>query len=89
MWITPDEAVVMFARYCRARLGKTASQKVRAKAQELKERGDTEGHDIWNKVAEEIEKDSKSRQLPTFPPIRAGVTLAIKAQRATEPAPCD
>jgi len=89
MWITPDEAVVMFARYCCARFGRTASQKVRTKAQELKQRGDTEGHDIWNKVAEEIEKGSKSRQLPTFPPIRASVTLPITAQRATEPAPCD
>ena len=82
MWITADEAVVMFARFCRARLGKAASQKVRAKAQELKRCGDTEGHDIWNKVAEEIEKGNKSRQLPTFPPIRASVTAPITAQRA-------
>jgi len=89
MSITADEAVVMFARYCRARLGKTASQKVRAKAQELKQRGDTDGHDIWNKVAEEIEKGSKSRQLPTSPPVRANVTPPITAERATEPALCD
>ena len=56
MWITQDEAVVMFARYCRARFGKTASQQVRAKATALKKRGDIEGHAIWNKVADEIDK---------------------------------
>ena len=61
MQITPDEAVEMFARYCRARFGETATQKVRAKAKALHERGDTEGHAVWNKVADEIEKRSKRR----------------------------
>ena len=59
MWITQDEAVVMFARYCRARFGKSASGRARAQAKALKRRGDTEGHDVWSKVAEEIDKGTK------------------------------
>jgi hypothetical protein len=61
MWITEDEAVVMFARYCRARFGKSAIRQVRSKAAALEKRGDTKGHDVWNKVANEIEKKSKPR----------------------------
>ena len=56
MWITQDEAVVMFARYCRARFGKSAVYRVRAKAKALEKRGDIKGHHVWNKVADEIEK---------------------------------
>jgi hypothetical protein len=61
MLITSDDAVVMFARYCRARFGRKASQKVRAKAQALHERGDIEGHEVWNRVADEIEKRANPR----------------------------
>lgn len=55
MHITSHDAVVMFARYCRARLGKAASRKVRATAKALEERGDHEGHAVWNQVADEID----------------------------------
>jgi hypothetical protein len=61
MLITSDQAVVMFARYCRARFGKAATKQVRAKAKALQRCGDTEGHDLWNKVADEIEKGVKPR----------------------------
>ncbi len=61
MWITSSDAVVMFARYCHARLGRTASQQVRAKAKALRKRGDIEGYDVWNRVAEEIDKRAKPR----------------------------
>jgi hypothetical protein len=60
MWITEDQAIVMFARYCRARLGETASQRVRAKARALEKRGDAKGHYMWTKVAQEIEALAKS-----------------------------
>ena len=63
MIISSQEAVTMYARYCRARFGKAASRDVRKKANALKERGDTHGHEIWTKVAEEIEK-AKPRQRP-------------------------
>jgi hypothetical protein len=64
MWITQDEAVVMFARYCRARFGKPACEQVRAKAHALKMRGDMEGHDVWNKVADEIDRTHKHKSSP-------------------------
>ena len=70
MWITSDEAVVMFARYCHARFGKKAVQEVRTKARKLKKRGDIEGHDIWNRVADVIER-GKSRP-PTSAATPAG-----------------
>ena len=59
MHITSHDAVVMFARYCRARLGKAASRKVRATAETLEKRGDLEGHAVWNRVADEIDKGVK------------------------------
>jgi|HubBroStandDraft_6_1064221.scaffolds.fasta_scaffold245003_2 hypothetical protein len=61
MWITSDEAVVMFARYCSARFGGGASGKARAKAKALRKRGDVKGHDVWNQVADEIDKGTSSR----------------------------
>ncbi|HEY4921741.1 MAG TPA: hypothetical protein VII40_16685 [Xanthobacteraceae bacterium] len=61
MWITSDEAVVMFARYCRARFGGGASGKVRAKAKALRKCGDVKGHDVWNQVADEIDKGTSPR----------------------------
>jgi hypothetical protein len=59
MQVTPHDAVVMFARYCQARLGKAASRKVRATAKALEKRGDREGFVIWNQVADEIDKGVK------------------------------
>jgi hypothetical protein len=61
MWITSDEAVVMFARYCAARFGGAASRKARARARSLHKRGDVQGHDVWNRVADEIDKGTKSK----------------------------
>ena len=63
MWITQDEANVMFARYCRARFGKAAREQVRDKAKALKKRGDIDGYIVWNKVADEIEKLDRSAVL--------------------------
>ena len=59
MWITEDEAVVMFARYCRARFGVSASRQARGKAKSLRKRGDLRGGAVWNKVADEIEKEGQ------------------------------
>jgi hypothetical protein len=61
MWISSDEAVVIFARYCAARFGGAASHKARAKAKALHKRGDIKGHDVWNQVADEIDKGTKSK----------------------------
>ena len=64
MQVTADEAVVMFARYCRARFGSAASHKTRAQAKSLEKRGDARGHAVWNRVADEIEKAAKPRPRP-------------------------
>ena len=61
MHITQNEAVTMFARYCRARFGKKAVHRVRQKAKALQKRGDVEGHAVWNKVADEIERARSTR----------------------------
>ena len=59
MQVTSHEAVVIFACYCRARFGKAASHKARARAKTLERRGDTGGFAVWSEVAEEIEKGVK------------------------------
>ncbi len=68
MQVTSHDAVVMFARYCRARLGKAASRKVRATAKVLEKRGDLEGHAVWNQVADEIDKGVKPVSKPASKP---------------------
>jgi hypothetical protein len=48
MWITLPQAVSLYARYFRARHGLNASKIAADKAQQLKERGDLQGHQIWS-----------------------------------------
>ena len=62
MHVTTDQAVEMFARYYRARLGKQASRKARAKAESLQKRGDAQGQNIWNRVADRIESDKPKQK---------------------------
>lgn len=56
MWITRADAVEMYARFCLARYGEIAQQRVSAKAKYLAETGDTEGERIWNEVAAVIQR---------------------------------
>lgn len=60
MWVTHQDAIEMYARFCRAHYGTTASEMVRAKAMDLEKRGDQEGLRVWNEVAEEIEKRQRA-----------------------------
>ena len=53
--ITTDQAVDIYARFCRARYGTGASQIVAQKAVELRSQGDAEGERVWKKVKREIE----------------------------------
>jgi hypothetical protein len=62
MWIALPEAVTMYARFCRARYGMVASKMVRAKARELRLKGDFQGHKIWTDVAREIEHSTGTYQ---------------------------
>ena len=55
MWITPEEAVVIYARFCRARFGARAKDVVSAKARDLEKCGDLEGKRVWTEVARELD----------------------------------
>ena len=65
MWITHRDAVVMYAKFCRAHYGLNAHQKVKKRAQELGRNGDFDGEKIWNEVAAEIESASQ-QSTPLF-----------------------
>ena len=64
MWITLDEAIVMYARFCTARYGDAAVEKVKATADKLRNKGDLEGHRVWTQVAEQIEKRRRANSAP-------------------------
>ncbi len=57
MWPTHEDAVVMYAKFCRARYGLNAYEKVQNRAKELAESGDLDGEKIWSEVAAEIKKN--------------------------------
>ena len=65
MWITHEDAVAMYAKFCRAHYGFNAYQKVKNRAKELGQSGDTEGENIWNEVAAEIQ-NAPQRSAPLF-----------------------
>jgi len=57
MWIpTKDEAVFMYARHLRARHGAVASKLARKTAKTLQDAGDLEGYQIWNAVADAVDR---------------------------------
>jgi hypothetical protein len=55
MWISIDDAIKMYAHFCHSRYGAFACEKVKARARQLEEMGDLEGHRIWNQVAHELD----------------------------------
>ena len=57
MWVpTEDEAVLIYARFLKARHGAAASILARTTAKSLQENGDLEGHKIWNAVADAVDQ---------------------------------
>jgi hypothetical protein len=62
MWITREDAVEMYAKFCRAHYGFNAYQKVKNRAEQLAQSGDFEGERIWNQVASELEKTSQKNR---------------------------
>ena len=59
MWVpTQDEAVLMYARFLRARHGAIASKLARKKAKTLQDDGDLAGSKIWNAVADATDRPS-------------------------------
>jgi len=61
MWITLPEAVEIYARFFQSRYGAAASQVARRKAQQLEAKGDQQGCQAWNGVAQQIEQLSVVR----------------------------
>jgi hypothetical protein len=55
-WINLDEAIEIYARFCRARFGDMAMGKVRTRAMELRRAGDLEGGRVWDEVAKELDR---------------------------------
>jgi hypothetical protein len=56
MWVpTQDEAIVMFARFLKARHGTAAGKFARTTAETLQNEGDLEGHKVWNAVADAVD----------------------------------
>jgi hypothetical protein len=60
MWVTHQDAIEMYARFCRAHYGAAATETVRAKVRDLGKRGDLKGLRVWNEVAEGIEKQQRA-----------------------------
>jgi hypothetical protein len=58
MWPTHEDAIEMYARFCRAHYGFNAYGKVKKRAKQLASTGDLAGEKIWNEVAAEIEKST-------------------------------
>ena len=56
MWIDNDEAIKIYARFWTARHGAAGVEALRHKAGELRNRGDLKGSDVWNEVADEVQK---------------------------------
>jgi len=53
---------MMYARFCRARYGFNAYDKVSKRAKQLARSGDLAGEKIWSEVAAEIQKEPAPRQ---------------------------
>ncbi len=56
MYIGMKDAVAIYARACRARYGALAKRVVAEQAGVLLRKGDRDGAEIWQLVADEIEK---------------------------------
>jgi hypothetical protein len=53
--ITTDQAIEMYARFCRTRYGADARRMADARAAELGEAGDDEGERVWRAVTDRID----------------------------------
>ena len=52
----------MYARFLIARYGAAAGETAREKAKALQRQGDRNGHDVWNAVADVIERIHGARK---------------------------
>jgi len=66
MWITTDQAIDIYARYCKARFGARATKMTRARVAELRQSGDVEGERIWSEVSRRVEEQPCLAQEPAL-----------------------
>ena len=84
MWVpTREEAVAIYARFCRSHYGVNAREKVTSRATQLGRQGDSDGERICE-VAQEIEK-TKPESLPLSwsPGLTGARAPALGARRLT------
>jgi hypothetical protein len=65
MWITTDQAIDIYARYCKARFGARATKLARDRMAELRQSGDLEGERIWEEVSRRVDQQP-ARQVPAL-----------------------
>ena len=64
MWIpTQSESIEMFARHYEALHRAGAAERARRTAAVLAEKGDHDGHAVWNQVADTVERLRQPQQL--------------------------
>ena len=70
MWMpTREEGVEIYAVYLRARHGRSACQFARKTADKLYKKGDLEGHAVWNRVADAVERSAEDARAEAGPPL--------------------
>ena len=70
MWITKYEAIEMYARILVARHGAAlAGWMARETAAKLQLKGDNEGHVVWSRVADAVERRSPSIIVESVTPL--------------------
>jgi len=60
MWITTDQAIEIYARFCAARYGANAKRMAAERAAELGGIGDDEGERVWRAVNQKIEAQNQN-----------------------------
>src|ERR1700759_759559 len=65
MWITTDQAIDIYARYCKARFGARAPKLARPRMAEWRQSGDLKGKRIWEEGSRRVE-DRPAAPAPTL-----------------------
>jgi hypothetical protein len=60
VWITTDQAIEIYARFCAARYGANAKRMAADRAVELGHAGDDEGERVWRAVKQKIEAQAQN-----------------------------
>ena len=76
--ITKDQAAEMYARFWVARHGRAGVKLARETAISFRKKGDAEGHEIWNKVADTVKRNSNGMSALGLTRISCAAPTAIK-----------